>query len=121
MADPTPRTIYRGENHIYTRKFTQRDGTDIDFDDVTSFTMELIDEAGGIEGTYTYTPPSTFSDGLRHLGDCEFEFEITKAVSAGLTLGVIKAKYTIEVDNTSYPVDGNQKDITSEHILTVIS
>lgn len=119
MADP--RTIYQGENHIMTRKFNQTNGDDIDFDIINNLTVTLEKADGTDLEIYTYNPGTGFTAGLSHLGNSEFQLEITENVTATFEAGTdIFARWDLKVQNAAFPQDNEERDIIREHILSVI-
>lgn len=108
-------TIDAGENFILRRKFFNDDGvTPVTFADIQGLTVQLfVDDVAVTNGTYTYNPTGpSYTAGMSHLGNSEFEIQVSKAISAGMSPGRLRAKWTLDIANDNFPVDSNvQTDI----------
>ena len=109
--------FYKGENLIIPRTFLQSDGTEITYANISSLTIEFI-QNGETRATLVKT-----DDAVQNTSGNQVDITLTRANSGDLVSGhPLNIKYTLEISNTDFDQDSDTQKaiILEEHIKGVV-
>lgn len=106
--------ITKGENAIIRRNLEKADGSDLMADDLTTISVDIIQNGNTLE-TLSYPTPKLRKGTV----DWQVDLEISTDISNQFTTGKVVARWTLIGSSAIFTAEAIQKVIIIEDILDV--